>query len=281
MPSINDLKAELEDVQTLKFISSAFTEASSARIKKIRDAFEKNVQFYEEIMHLSFLVQQAGDKLEKMDKKLHKGTECSGMLFAAVTSNQRFYGNINISIMRRFVEDANLAHPELLVVGNTGSDYLKSIRFGQAYERMAFAHDYPSEDEAHAFLERIKQYKTVILYYPRFKSLMTQEVGTLDITQHTDPSNAVVEDELEIIFEPEVGKMIDFFEHQVRGILFFRVMLESDLSRTAARLMTMSAAEQRSTDMEKEKKGALRKQINSKLNAMLLETFAGRAKWKK
>ena len=46
MPSINDLKAELEDIQTLKFISSAFTEASSAKIKKLRAAFEENVEFH-------------------------------------------------------------------------------------------------------------------------------------------------------------------------------------------------------------------------------------------
>jgi len=75
--------------------------------------------------------------------------------------------------------------------------------------------------------------------------------------------------------------MVEFFERQVRSLLFLRVLLETDLSRTAARLISMSSAEERANEMMKEKKSQLRKVMTSFINRRLLETFAGMSKWNK
>jgi len=75
-------------------------------------------------------------------------------------------------------------------------------------------------------------------------------------------------------------EMIKFFNTQVRWLLFQRIILESDMARTAARLLTMSQAEER-TDFEiKKKKADLRKVIRSFTNAQLLDTFSGIKRWK-
>ena len=74
--------------------------------------------------------------------------------------------------------------------------------------------------------------------------------------------------------------MIKFFDSQVRSILFKRVLLEADLARTAARLLSMSQAEERTDSEIKMKKVALKKVFRSFTNAQLLETFSGIKKWK-
>jgi len=280
MPSLTDLKAELEDIQTLKFISSAFTEASSAKIKKIRAAFETNAEFYRDITKVYHIVQAAAEKLEEEDKKKHTGEYREGTLFAAITSNQRFYGSLNINIMRKFIADAKTANPVLLVVGATGRDYLASTRFPKKYEIQLFEKDTPSKKEVMTFMEYVKPYKTVMLYYPRFRSLMSQDVGVMDIALREEHGELAKDDESQTLFEPEVSQMLNFFETSVRSVLFFRVMLEVDLARTAARLMTMSAAEQNANELEKEKHSQLLKVTNSYLNARLMETFSGMSKWK-
>ncbi len=280
MPSLTDLKAELEDIQTLKFISSAFTEASSAKIKKIRAAFETNTEFYQDITKVYHIVQAAAEKLEAADKKKHEGEYREGTLYAAITSNQRFYGSLNVNIMRKFVKDAQTGSPTLLVVGATGRDYLSSIRFPKKYEVQLFEHDTPKKEEVMTFMEYVKPYKTVMLYYPHFKSLMSQDVGIMDIALREEHGELDKDDEAQTLFEPEVSEMLNFFETSVRSVLFFRVMLEVDLARTAARLMTMSAAEQNANELEKEKHSQLYKVTNSFLNARLMETFSGMSKWK-
>ena len=278
MPTIADLKLELDDATTLKLISSAYTEAAASRVQKIKHQFETNQQFYDEISHVYHLVRISGRAL-----KLNglKETTKSKALYVAVTSNQRFYGNLNVNIMKAFVDEAFHKECDILVIGTTGNDFMKSQLYTQSYEHMTFVHDNPTKEETRVFLDRIMSYEIVMMYFPKFVSLVTQKVGTMDITQSEEVSEKTQGDEVHILFEPEFAKILEFFQRQVRALLFTHVMLEADLSRTAARLVTMSGAEERSNDMIKEKRGEFRKIQASIANAKLLETFAGISKWKK
>lgn len=276
MATVNELKAELDDVTTLKFISSAFTEASAARIQKIKKKFEENQQFYEEISHVYHLVQMSAKKGSGHENGKNGKSEAPGgkTVTVAVTSNQRFYGNINVNIMTKFVEETKKERTDLLILGNTGRDFMRSIADPRKYDLMAFAHENPSDAETRQFLDRVMQYDRVIVYFPKFVSLVRQDVGVTDITQTLENGKTVPEDELNILFEPDLSQILEFFRRQVRSLLFIRVLLESDLARTAARLITMSGAEERSSEMMKEKRRELRKLQTSIVNAKLLETFS-------
>lgn len=278
MATIADIRLELDDATTLKLISSAFTEASAARVQKIKGQFETNRQFYDEISHVYHLVRLSGKSLKKIETK--KPAEPK-TLSIAVTSNQRFYGNLNVNIMRSFVEALERTNSDVLVLGTTGADFMRSNAFAKPYEHMIFAHDDPTKEETRLFLDKIMPYDTVMVYYPKFMSLVTQTVGVVDITQAVSVSDKTPDDEIHILFEPEFTNILEFFQRQVRALLFLHVMLEADLSRTAARLITMSSAEERSNELINQKKSELRKIQMSIANAKLLETFSGMSKWKK
>jgi F-type H+-transporting ATPase subunit gamma len=278
MPTIADLKLELDDATTLKLISSAFTEAAASRIQKIKKQFETNRQFYDEISHVYHLVRESG---KLMKDKNAKADKLQKILCIAVTSNQRFYGSLNVNIMHGFIDAVSRLTTDILVIGTTGKDYMRSTAFGKPYEHMIFAHDDPTTEETRTFLDKIMPYDTVMVYYPKFVSLVTQTVGSIDLTQTVSATDKPLEDEIHILFEPEYTKILEFFQRQVRSLLFLHVMLEADLSRTAARLITMSGADERSTELIKQKKGELRKVQASIANVKLLETFSGMSKWKK
>jgi F0F1-type ATP synthase gamma subunit len=110
---------------------------------------------------------------------------------------------------------------------------------------------------------------------------MTQEVGVMDITQADFDNRKDPDEDMHMIFEPELPKIVQFFNDQIRLILFNRILLEADLARTAARMLAMSAAEEHTNDMIKIQKRSLNKTIGSIKNRQLLETFSGSAKWKK
>jgi ATP synthase F1 gamma subunit len=278
MPTIADLRLELDDATTLKLISSAFTEAAASRVQKIKNKFETNRQFYDEISHVYHLVRVSGKTLKITGTKAPPKAK---MLSVAVTSNQRFYGNLNVNIMHAFVEAMAKTQNEVLVIGSTGHDFMRSSGYAGPYEHMIFRHDDPTKEETRSFLDKIMPYETVMVYYPKFMSLVTQTVGITDITQAVAGEEKTPEDEVHILFEPEYGKILEFFQRQVRALLFLHVMLEADLSRTAARLITMSSAEERSNELIKQKKSELRKIQASIANVKLLETFSGMSKWKK
>ncbi len=272
MPTINEIKAELDDAQTLKMISSAFTEASAARVQKIKKLFEMNRQFYEEISHVYHLV-RAGHS-EQMLKKPEPATE--GVMYVGLTSNQRFYGNLNVTIMDKLIADfeKDTGKKHLLIIGSTGRDFLRSRADSKNHDVLLFEKENPTTAEVGKFLDSVKHFEPVQLYYPKFVSLVSQTVGITDITQAAKKGEELPPDEINMLLEPEHSKMLAFFERQVRSLLFLRVVLEADLARTAARLITMSSAEERSTALIKSKKGQIRKIQSSIINAKLLETFA-------
>ncbi|HUD19761.1 MAG TPA: FoF1 ATP synthase subunit gamma [Patescibacteria group bacterium] len=278
MPTIADLKLQLDDAITLSLISSAFTEASAAGLQKIKKQFEINQQFYDEISHVYHLVRASGERLQ-LDKKITPLEK--KIVSVAMTSNQRFYGNLNVNVMRGYLEEIEKQKTDVMVIGLTGSDFMKSSGFVKPYSTMMFEKDSPTTQEVQKFLDATVQYDSILVYFPKFVSLVTQTVGVIDITQTISPTDQTPEEEIHILFEPEYSKILEFFKRQVRNLLLMRVLLEASLSRTSARLITMSSAEERADALIKETKGQLRKIQLSIANTRLLETFAGIGKWKK
>jgi F0F1-type ATP synthase gamma subunit len=82
-----------------------------------------------------------------------------------------------------------------------------------------------------------------------------------------------VEEELHFIFEPELPKIVDFFENQIRSILLNRVLLEVELSVTASRLQAMSRAKEHAQTALNQKRAGLTKATHSLINARLLESL--------
>ncbi len=279
MPTIIEIREELDDAVTLQLVSSAFTEAAAARVQKIKREFEKNRQFFDDITRLYHLVRVSGKSAPAEEsgilgrKRPVASQEDGKMLSVAVTSNQRFYGNINTSIMETYMRETETQKTDRLILGTTGSDLLRSISYAHPFEKLLFAKDRPTNEETLGFLNRIKPYRSVILYYPKFVSLVSQTVGKIDICQAGKTDEVIPKEELYILFEPEYSQILEFFQTQVRSLLFLRVLLETDLARTAARLITMSGAEERARDIIKQKRSQLRKMQASIINIKLLETF--------
>lgn len=291
MPSLRDLKEELNEAVTLQFISETFTEVNALKIKKIRSAFENNRRFYEEITRIYHFVKLNASKKTLAELPTHKKKKTAkvespeqNVAYVAITSNSHFYGTLNLNVMRKFWQDtANLKSNSLIVTGQTGVDYLESLpnppTGGPKYTPVIFKKDSPTREEVLSLLEATRQFDQVLLYYPQFVTVMTQKVGILDITQSAPPKMSSNENIIQFIFEPELPKIVEFFETQVRLLLLTRAMLESDLSRAAARLSSMSAASLRAGAAVKTKKVQISKADKSMRNSRLLDTFAGLQNW--
>ena len=103
-----------------------------------------------------------------------------------------------------------------LIVGNTGKRYIEEREYSINCEFMSFKNNYPTPREIAVFLEKVKEYGQVILYYPKFVNIFFQKVQTTDITY---TPKETVEDKnvlaIENIFEPELTLILEFFETQI------------------------------------------------------------------
>ena len=81
------------------------------------------------------------------------------------------------------------------------------------------------------------------------------------------------------MFEPDLSEMVSFFNTQVRYILFERLLLETQISRVAARLVKMDTADQNAHDIIKLEMRTMRRIRTSFSSKRMLETVVGFIQW--
>lgn len=278
MSLIGDLKEEIKELEGLAEVTSSFTEINSFKIKKIRASFERNRRFYEEIQAVYHLVNlYASGSLKP--KKVSRTTPSGGTISLAFTSNSRFYGSLNLNVIDEFERAIGKLKTDLMIIGRTGIAYANSKKSFPKFEPIRFKKDLPSSEETINLIRNVDQYQKILVYYPKFVTIMSQKTSYLDLTQTIEPSE-LPEKKVDIIFEPEVEKMAEFFSQQIRNILFNRVVLETDLSWTSARLIAMNEASQKDTEMAKNRKVDLNNAQRALQNARLIETFSSLVGWR-
>ncbi len=280
MSIIAEKKEELQDVETAKFITSMLRDISAMKMKSIRGNFKRNDEFFTRISELYGLVKFQQFKISNSKDAVKKKVGSSA-LFIAITSNKHFFGSLNTQVMDDFLKEIDKNKKgDYLVVGETGKQFLDGTKYEKECTYMSFENDDPTGKELQKFLNKIQSYGRILVFYPKFISVFKQGVSTMDISQAPDIKE-LEEDVESYIFEPELSDMTDFFEVQIRYLLFNRVILETELARTAARLMRMNEAENRAKELIEEKQVQLQKEISSLGNSRLLETFVGFKQWKK
>lgn len=273
MAVLENLRNQLVDLSMLQTVTAAFGDISALKIQSLREAFEQNSLFYEQVSQLyhSITLSATIHKYIK-DKKKTQSLYKPKTLRVALTSNHRFYGTSNRDVMVRFFEESASVDEDRLVIGLTGKDFASAKAGFPAYNIIIFQNDNPPKIEVDAVLNLCRPYDRIFMYFPRFVNMLTQKVDRLDIAYSPKDVGGKYQ-EIKFIFEPELPKIVDFFQQHIRTLLFNRVLLETQLARTATRLLAMDTAERNATDLIKEARTGLRKAKQSLINRRLLETF--------
>ena len=279
MSQVTEQKQNIEDIEAAMYITGALRDISAIELKKLRKKFDKNNSFYEELLELYQLVWLISSK-----NNLKEKTNNNKNLFVAYTTNSHFYGSVNYDIMTRFIKDTD-SKSNCLIIGDTG----RQIWTSQPKKRkdvkfLTFEDETPNDIEINHFLDDISKYDHVYVYYPGFTTVFHQDVEVSDITYKPSKSTLVKDkfkDLPKYLFEPDLSEMVDFFNTQVRHVLFDRLLLETQISRVAARLVKMDTADQSAKKLikiEKRNLGRIRASFSSR---RMLETVVGYIQWHK
>lgn len=278
MPTVKQEKQILADLENARYITSSLRDISAVELKQYRKRFDRNERFYDEMRALSHTVSTIAEKRGLPQVRARKGPKAH----VAFTTNSSFYGSLNNDVMHSLEKHVG-GDDRVLIVGETGRSYWRNKRKQHKHvDSMIFEDDNPNEGEVREFLERVSSYKNVFVHYPGFKSVFKQDARMLDITYNSLKEETTDDvPALKYILEPEIIDMFFFFEMQVRFVLFERVLLETNLSRVAARLMKTDTAENNAADLIRAQKMSIRRARARTSSIRMLETFTGYLQWKK
>ncbi len=271
-------RKEINDLETIRFVTLALFDVSAEKIDRLRTSFEKNVSFYEEIGDLYKYVKRAASLRGQLTAK---NNGIPQRISIALTSNSRFYGSVNTDVMNSFTKSMHGAESDYMVIGRMGEFFMRNFS-SKNISFLSFEKDDPTNKETHLFLEKVAAYDQIYVFYSAFINIFTQKVFVLDIARTpTANESGHIKESVDYIFEPELPQILEFFESRVRYLLLQRIMLESELARTSARLIAMNKAQDRADDALDSLHHLLKRETDTFNDARLLEAFSAISKWKK
>ena len=271
MSVIRELQEQLDQVQTAQFVTTMLRDISATRLQSIRAVFEANKAYYQQLHSLMEGVKRYA---KARNINLSDLGPKRGRVYVAVTANKRFYGNLNNNVMEGLFKVLS-EQPSVsgYTIGQTGQQYLETHPNMRA--RMSshvFADDEPTAEEMHRLIVDLQDYSEVIVVHPTFINSFRQEVKLTDITHQPQETTETLVPSLEYLCEPELPELLEFFRTHIRLTLFKRVMLETRLALTGARLMKMQRARERSVELVKEQQRVIHKEMSTIHSMRLLET---------
>lgn len=278
--TVKEVQEIIEEGDSLKQIAQSYSEIANLKIKRIRLEVERNRIFYDEISKIYDIVKGFALKRNFSSKKPKK------RLCILLTSNARFYGNINSDLIKYFVGSTEeLKDADILIINRAGLDFFKANKILPRYQTLLLKEDMPTGQELIDLAKLSSDYEQVQVFHSKFKSLLRQQATFTDISALsfylTNKVKAIElnkdKDFMKFIFEPELSKILEFFEHQVITLLLEEAFLESELSRTASRFITMDQAESEANKFIKEYEGLKAYIKRTMVNNTILENFASMA----
>lgn len=265
--TIREIDALIEETNSLKQITQAFSEIANQKIKKIKADLERNRQFFEEISVVYSLVRAFSLKKKAVLPKPKK------RLCLILTSNYRFYGDINSNLIDFFVALTKDVETDRLILGKVAIDYFRSSQIFSSQTELVLKNDQPDPAELINLVNIIKDYNQVLIFYSRFKSLLLQKPVFTDIAAQAKISQEESYN-LGFIFEPDLPKILSFFDSQILTLLLEETFLEAEVARTASRFISMDRAETEANKYIKEYQKMRAYTKRGLINSQILENFA-------
>lgn len=259
----------LTSSQSLNLIAEAYSEISALKLQRIRHGIERNRVFFAEMQAVYRMVKVAAQK-----HHLKTDLPRTGAISILLTSNHRFYGTLEHQLIQFFTSNTTQFKTNRIAVGKTGIENLRSYGSSLLFQPVVFKDDMPTGEELRKLVEIITGYQQIMVYYSRMHTVLVQEPHIIDILQKPPESYTKTTGRtFNYIFEPELEKILKFFDSQITTLLLEQTFLEAELARTASRLISMDSAQMKADKQIKEQQKMLFSAQRSIVNSRMLNTI--------
>ncbi len=281
MPTVKQLTAQLADSKALKGIAETLGEIATMQVKGTRHQIVHASMYFREmtdVYHALKLVAARRDLLmvSRQRKNAGQAEQKNGRVMSMVlTSNIKLYGSIDKETVEFYLQKTLRIKTDRMVIGAVGAHMLHERGFNQPYSKMEFKDDSPNLKELQYLVNMLEPYSKVYVFYSKFDSLLAQKPAVIDLSQSAIPEE-VETSRIGYILEPEVDKMLEFFENQLLILLVQSVFLQQQLSRLSSRMISMNEAEINADRILSTERVALLHAKKVAENAAILNNFFGR-----
>lgn len=270
--NLKRIKEEIDSTQSIELITEALGDIATAKLKKTRSSIQHTIYYFQEISMLYRTVKSIYLR-SKPPRKLPQRKTNGRTVSILLSANSGLYGGLDAEITKFFASNNQKLNSDFIVIGKFGDDLLRVFSFNRQYQRIFFKKDSPSLEELQNLAQLVFYHERILVYYSKFDTLLSQKPFISDISTSYLENYNQQKAPFHFILEPEVGKILSFFDSQVTFLLLQSIFLEVDLSRLAARMVAMNQAQENAEKILNTQKKQLLKARKDLLNLRILENF--------
>jgi len=267
MPSLKDIKTQINSVGSTKKITSAMKMVAASKLRRSQEKAEAARPYSSRLEEMLTSLASSALSGEGIIKLLTGTGKDDNYLVVPVSADRGLCGGFNSSInketfkLMKSLEDQN-KKVQLLTVGKKSRDFFNRIMKEKIIESFVDTNVSGTGYEAALKISNKLQelyfegtFDKCILIYNKFKSVISQEVTQqqlipLDVSSKSDDKNEnEITDNSIYIYEPDEETILQDLLPKNVSIQIFKVLLESDAGEQGARMAAMDNATRNAGEM--------------------------------
>lgn len=270
MLDTRQLKTNFDFLETIRSLCVAYEQISVMKMKKIKDAVLYTRSFYDELSEVYSQMKETykrqvmdlakKNKIKDPEKLLLMGKN-DKTVAVLLSANNKLYGDILNKVFYKFVEDTKNQNTELVIIGRLGREMYDDLSSKKPYSYFEIPDTDLTVSDLKPVINNIIKYSKINVFFGRYESFFSQLALNKNITGDIMMGNDHgLKDNKFYYFEPNLEKILLFFETQIFSNFFKQTAYEGQLARYASRI---SAMEQALGAVEKEGKMTTRLKIKA------------------
>ncbi|MCR6505367.1 F0F1 ATP synthase subunit gamma [Bacteroides sp. KH569_7] len=296
MASLKEVKNRISSVKSTRQITSAMKMVASAKLHKVQGRIENMLPYQRKLNEIltNFLRTDASFQSPYTEKRPVKR-----VAVVAFSSNSSLCGAFNSNVakmLERTLEDYQSLGKENILIYPVGRKVEEAVRKMGYVSQGSFQvmADKPSYVEAYGLAEKLmrefveKRIDHVELIYHHFKSMGSQVLFRenylpIDLTQVVQEAEEGMPEDArsfnnDYIVEPSVGELIAELLPKVLSQKIFTVLLDSNTSEHAARMLAMQTATDNANELIQDLTKQYNKSRQQAITNELLDIIGGSLK---
>ena len=267
MPSLKDIKTQINSVGSTKKITSAMKMVAASKLRRSQEKAEAARPYSSRLEEMLTSLASSALSGEGIIRLLTGTGKDDNYLVVPVSADRGLCGGFNSSInketfkLMKSLEDQN-KKVQLITVGKKSRDFFNRIMKDKIIESFVDTNVSGTGYEAALKISNKLQelyfegtFDKCILIYNKFKSVISQEVTQqqlipLDVSSKSDDKNEnEITDNSIYIYEPDEETILQDLLPKNVSIQIFKVLLESDAGEHGARMAAMDNATRNAGEM--------------------------------
>ena len=267
MPSLKDIKTQINSVGSTKKITSAMKMVAASKLRRSQEKAEAARPYSSRLEEMLTSLASSALSGEGIIKLLTGTGKDDNYLGVPVSADRGLCGGCNSSInketfkLMKSLQDQN-KKVQLLTIGKKSRDFFNRIMKEKIIENFVDTNVSVTGYEAALKISNKLQelyfegtFDKCILIYNKFKSVISQEVTQqqlipLDVSSKSDDKNEnEITDNSIYIYEPDEETILQDLLPKNVSIQIFKVLLESDAGEQGARMAAMDNATRNAGEM--------------------------------